>query len=155
MRQRRLAGTGPGIWEARGQPQPYVSSTLMCWVAPDRAAKLAAIRGDPDQSATWGATADEIHADILANGASGRGMLRQHHRTDALDASTLLAPMFGFLPGDDEHVRNTVLATADELTEHGFVLHYRTDETVTACRARRDLPDLLVLAGVGAGDRRR
>ena len=56
-------------------------------------------------------------------------MLRQHYETDALDASTLLAPMFGFLPGDDERAHNTVLAIAEDLTENGFVLRYRTDET--------------------------
>jgi alpha,alpha-trehalase len=118
-----------GIWEARGKPRHYVSSKLMCWVALDRAAKLAEIRGDPDLSATWGATAEEIRADILANGVSDRGVLRQHYETDALDASTLLAVMFGFLPGDDERMHNSVLAIADELTEHGFVLRYRTEET--------------------------
>ena len=57
------------------------------------------------------------------------GVLRQHYDTDALDASTLLAPIFGFLPGDDERAHASVLAIADELTEHGFVLRYRTDET--------------------------
>ena len=56
-------------------------------------------------------------------------MLRQHYDTDALDASTLLAPIFGFLPGNDERAHASVLAIADELTEHGFVLRYRTDET--------------------------
>ena len=58
-----------------------------------------------------------------------RGVLRQHYETDALDASTLLAAIFGFLPGDDERLRATVHAIADELTEDGFVLRYRTDET--------------------------
>jgi GH15 family glucan-1,4-alpha-glucosidase len=118
-----------GIWEARGKPQHYVSSKLMCWVALDRASKLAAIRGDTDLQATWGATADEIKADILEHGVDGRGVLRQHYDTDALDASTLLAAIFGFLPRDDERLRNSVLAIADELSEHGFVLRYRTDET--------------------------
>jgi GH15 family glucan-1,4-alpha-glucosidase len=118
-----------GIWEARGKPQHYVSSKLMCWVALDRAAKLAHIRGDPELGATWQATAEEIHADILANGVSDRGVLRQHYETDALDASNLLAAMFGFLPGDDRRMHDSVLAVADELTEHGFVLRYRTDET--------------------------
>jgi alpha,alpha-trehalase len=118
-----------GIWEARGKPQHYVSSKLMCWVALDRAAKLAAIRGDAELQATWGATADEIKADILAQGVDDRGVLRQHYDTDALDASTLLAAIFGFLPGDDERLRSSVLAVADELSEHGFVLRYRTDET--------------------------
>jgi len=118
-----------GIWEARGKPQHYVSSKLMCWVALDRAAKLAEIRGAPELSATWRATAEEIHADILAHGVDGRGVLRQHYETDALDASTLLAGLFGFLPADDERLRSSVLAVADELTENGYVLRYRTDET--------------------------
>jgi GH15 family glucan-1,4-alpha-glucosidase len=118
-----------GIWEARGKPQHYVSSKLMGWVALDRAAKLAALRGDPALQATWSATADEIREDILTQGVSKRAVLRQHYETDALDASTLLAAIFGFLPGDDERLRATVTAIAEDLTEDGFVLRYRTDET--------------------------
>jgi GH15 family glucan-1,4-alpha-glucosidase len=118
-----------GIWEARGEPQHYVSSKLMCWVALDRAAQLAEIRGDAELQEQWAATADEIKADILEHGVDARGALRQHYDTDALDASTLLAVLFGFLPPDDERLRTTVYAIADELTEEGFVLRYRTDET--------------------------
>ncbi len=118
-----------GIWEARGKPQHYVSSKLMCWVAMDRAAKLADIRGERDLAAGWGETAVEIKADILEHGVDKRGVLTQYYGTEALDASTLLAALFGFLPGDDERLRASVLAIADELTEHGFVLRYRTDET--------------------------
>ena len=66
---------------------------------------------------------------MLEHGVDGRGVLRQHYDTDALDASTLLAAIFGFLPGDDERLRTSVLAIADELTDHGFVLRYRTGET--------------------------
>ena len=118
-----------GIWEARGKPQHYVSSKLMCWVALDRAAKLAEIRGDRESSARWAETAAEIRADILEHGVDGRGVLRQHYATDALDASTLLAAIFGFLPANDRVLRASVLAIAEELTENGFVLRYRTDET--------------------------
>ena len=118
-----------GIWEARGEPQHYVSSKLMCWVALDRASELAGIRGDSELQAKWGATAEEIRADILEHGVDERGVLRQHYATDALDASTLLAAMFGFLPPDDERLRASVLAIERELTEGGFVLRYKTDET--------------------------
>ena len=118
-----------GIWEARGAPQHYVSSKLMCWVALDRAAKLAEIQGDPELQETWSATAEQVRADILEHGVSDRGVLRQHYATDSLDASTLLAAIFGFLPSDDERLRNSVLAVADELSEDGFVLRYRTEET--------------------------
>jgi alpha,alpha-trehalase len=118
-----------GIWEARGKPQHYVSSKLMCWVALDRAAQLAAIRGDPELSDKWRSTADEIRSDILGQGVSAHGVLRQHYATDALDASVLLAAIFGFLPDNDERLRATVTAIANDLTENGFVLRYRTDET--------------------------
>jgi alpha,alpha-trehalase len=118
-----------GIWEARGEPRHYVSSKLMCWVALDRAAELAHIRGDAELSAEWAQTASEIKSDILEHGVDHRGVLRQHYDTDALDASTLLAAMFGFLPADDPRLHATVLAIAEELTENGFVLRYRTDET--------------------------
>jgi len=121
--------TDQGIWEARGAPQHYVSSKLMCWVALDRAAKLADVRGDPESKARWAATAEAIKADILEHGVDKRGVLRQHYATDALDASTLLAAIFGFLPADDERLHATVEAIASELTEDGFVLRYRTDET--------------------------
>jgi alpha,alpha-trehalase len=118
-----------GIWEARGKPQHYVSSKLMCWVALDRAAQLATIRGDTDLAARWGETAKEIRADILEHGVDKRGVLCQHYDTEALDASVLLAPIFGFLAPSDKRLRATVLAIADELTEDGFVLRYRTGET--------------------------
>jgi GH15 family glucan-1,4-alpha-glucosidase len=118
-----------GIWEARGAPQHYVSSKLMCWVAMDRASKLAQIRGDGELKQTWRATADEIKADILEHGLTDGGVLRQHYDTNALDASTLLAAIFDFLPPDDPRLRASVLAIADDLTEDGFVLRYRTGET--------------------------
>jgi GH15 family glucan-1,4-alpha-glucosidase len=101
----------------------------MCWVALDRAAKLAEIRGDPELQASWAAVAEEIKADVLEHGVDERGALVQHYGAKSLDASALLATVFGFLPDDDPRLRATVLAIADELTEHGFVLRYRTDET--------------------------
>jgi GH15 family glucan-1,4-alpha-glucosidase len=118
-----------GIWEARGEPKHYVSSKLMCWVAADRGARLAEREGEMELAEEWQGVADQIRADILEKGVSERGVFRQHYETDALDASTLLIPINRFLPADDERVRNTVLAIADELTEQGFVLRYRTQET--------------------------
>ena len=76
------------------------------WVALDRAAKLAEIRGDPELQKTWQGVAEEIRSDILEHGVSERGVLRQHYETDALDASLLLAALFGFLPGNDDRLRD-------------------------------------------------
>ncbi|WP_241256630.1 glycoside hydrolase family 15 protein [Rhodococcus sp. KRD162] len=118
-----------GIWEVRGEPQHFTSSKLMCWVALDRGAKLADIHGQDEYSAKWNEIADEIKEDILANGIDSRGVLTQRYGHDSLDASLLLAPLLRFLPADDERIRATVLAIADELTEDGLVLRYRTDTT--------------------------
>ena len=118
-----------GIWEARGKPQHYVSSKIMCWVAMDRASQPGGDARRLSAAGQWAATAQEIHEDILANGISKQGVLRQHYETDSLDASTLLAAIFGFLPNDDARLHATVMAIANELTEDGFVLRYRTEET--------------------------
>jgi alpha,alpha-trehalase len=118
-----------GIWESRGEPCHYVSSKLMCWVAMDRGARLAERRGEEEQAQEWQGVADEIHEDILKRGVDKRGVFRQHYDTDALDASTLLIPLLRFLPPDDERVCATVNAICEELTEHGLVLRYRTEET--------------------------
>ena len=92
-----------------------------------------------------------MHADICANGVDERGVFTQHYETDALDASVLLMPLVRFLPADDERIRRTVLAIADELTDDGLVLRYRTEETDDGLSgARGQLHDLLVLARVRA-----
>jgi GH15 family glucan-1,4-alpha-glucosidase len=118
-----------GIWEIRGEPQHFTSSKVMCWVAADRGARLARIREDWAHADRWQTAADEIHADICANALDGRGVFTQHYGTDALDASMLLMPLVRFLPPDDQRIRDTVLAIADELTDEGLVLRYRVKET--------------------------
>jgi GH15 family glucan-1,4-alpha-glucosidase len=117
-----------GIWEARGAPQHYVSSKLMCWVALDRGARLAEIHGEPQLGERWQKVADEIRHDILRHGCRD-GVFRQHYDTDALDASTLLIPLVRFLPPDDRRVVATVNAIARDLTDHGLVLRYRVEHT--------------------------
>jgi GH15 family glucan-1,4-alpha-glucosidase len=118
-----------GIWEVRGEAKHFTSSKLFCWVAADRGARLARLRGDDEAAARWRAAAEEIHADVCDRGTDARGVFVQHYDTDALDASLLLVGIVGFLPPSDERVRATVLAIADELTEDGLVLRYRVDAT--------------------------
>ena len=120
-----------GIWEVRGGPQHFTASKVMCWVAAARGAHLAEERGDGDRAKRWRAGADKIKAEVLAKGVSDRGVFRQHYKTDDLDASLLLLPIMGFLPPDDERVKATVLAIADELTKDGLVLRYRVEGTDT------------------------
>jgi GH15 family glucan-1,4-alpha-glucosidase len=117
-----------GIWESRGEPQHYVSSKLMIWVAVDRGVRLARSFGFEELADEWQAKADEFHAEILERGVRD-GVFRQHFDTDALDASLLLIPLLRFLPPDDPRIRATVDAIADDLTEHGLVLRYKVKET--------------------------
>src|SRR5205823_14421004 len=101
----------------------------MAWVAADRGARLAVIRGERELALRWREAADQIHADICEHGVNGRGLFSQHYETDALDASLLLVPLLGFLPGTDPRVRATVLAIADELAEDGLVQRYDVKQT--------------------------
>ncbi len=118
-----------GIWEVRGEPRHFTQSKIMCWVACDRGARLARLREDRERVDRWQAVADEIHADVLEHGVNARGVFTQHYGSDTLDASLLMAPLVRFLPPDDPRIRATVLAIADDLTEDGLVLRYRTEET--------------------------
>jgi alpha,alpha-trehalase len=118
-----------GIWEMRGPPQHFTSSKMFCWVACDRGARLARLRQDDERAERWQAAADEIHADVCANGVDERGVFTQHYGTGALDASLLLLPLVRFLPADDERVRATVDAIAEELTVDGLVQRYKVHET--------------------------
>jgi GH15 family glucan-1,4-alpha-glucosidase len=124
-----------GIWESRGQPQHYVSSKLMMWVAVDRGARLARSHGFDEVAAEWQAKAEEFKAEILERGVRD-GVFRQHYETDALDASLLLIPLFRFLPPNDPRVRDTVNAIDEALTEHGLVCRYKVDETDDGLQGR-------------------
>ncbi len=118
-----------GIWEVRGAARHFTASKVLCWVAADRGAKLAELRGDAERANKWREAANEIHADICTHATDDRGVFCQHYETTALDASLLLIPLVGFLPPDDPRVRTTVFAIADELTEDELVLRYRVEET--------------------------
>jgi GH15 family glucan-1,4-alpha-glucosidase len=122
-------GPDHGMWEVRGKRRHFTSSKVFCWVAAHRGAQLALIRGDTERAMEWQEAADEIHTDILANAVDDRGVFVQHYETTALDASALLIPLVGFLAPDDERVRATIFAIADELTEDDLVYRYRTNET--------------------------
>jgi alpha,alpha-trehalase len=117
-----------GIWEVRGQPRHFTVSKVMCWVACDRGARLAALRDDGERAERWSTAAEEIHADVCAN-AVHDGVFRQHYDTDALDASCLLLPLVRFLPPEDARIVDTVHAILDGLAVDGLVRRYLVKET--------------------------
>src|SRR5262249_41577196 len=118
-----------GIWEMRGEPKHFVASKVMCWVAANRGIHIAHDRDDHESVERWTAAADSMRSEILAKGVNEHGVFKQHYDTDDLDASLLRIPIMGILPPDDERVRATVLAIADNLTQDGLVLRYRVDTT--------------------------
>jgi alpha,alpha-trehalase len=124
-----------GIWESRGEPQHYVSSKLMIWVAVDRGVRLARGNGFDSLADEWQEKADAFKAEILERGVRD-GVFRQHYDTDALDASLLLIPLFRFLRPDDPRVRDTVNAIGADLTENGLVCRYKVDETDDGLQGR-------------------
>jgi GH15 family glucan-1,4-alpha-glucosidase len=124
---RRWREPDHGIWEIRDAPRHFLHSKLMCWVALDRAVQLAAdIGADAASVGRWRDGREEIRRAILEQGWSERaGAFTQTFGGNELDASTLLLPIVGFLPGNDARVRATVDAIAARLTDrHGLVYRY-------------------------------
>ena len=120
---------GSGIWEARAAPQHYLSGKLYCWVALDRAVRLAARIGAEDHAPYWERERDLIREAILSQGWSDRkSSFTQAFEVDDLDASALLIPLVGMLPATDERVLLTIQAIERELMENGLVLRYRSDD---------------------------
>ena len=119
-----------GIWEMRGEPRHFLYSKLMCWVALDRAVKLASQIGAKDRVSQWTTSRDEIKNAILEQGWSDRARaFTQSLGSDELDASNLTIPIVGFLPPDDPRVLSTIDAIAVRLTdEHGLVYRYRAHD---------------------------
>jgi GH15 family glucan-1,4-alpha-glucosidase len=95
--------------------------------------KLADQLGEHAKVEEWAAVRDEIRAAILERGWSEkRQSYAQSFDSDELDAAQLLMPILGFLPADDERMRSTIEAIADDLTEDGLVLRYRNEEGLNA-----------------------
>jgi len=121
-----------GIWEVRGPRRHFTHSKVMAWVAFDRAARGIEEHGLPGDATRFRQLADEVHADVCANGFDEHlGTFVQYYGSDQLDASLLLLPLVGFLPADDPRVAATIDAIADTLTQDGLVLRYRTDGNST------------------------
>ncbi len=117
-----------GLWEMRGPRQHFTHSKIMAWVAADRMVDGVRSSGLPGPVDRWAALRDEIHAEVLNRGFdASRNTFVQAYGGTALDASLLLIPKVGFLPGDDPRVAGTIAAVENELTEDGFVVRYRTD----------------------------
>jgi GH15 family glucan-1,4-alpha-glucosidase len=121
------------MWEMRGEPRHHLSSKVLCWVALDRAVKLADQLGMHADVEHWTSERDTIRQAVLTRGWSeGRQAYAQSFDSDELDAAQLLMPILGFLPATDERMRSTIEAIAADLTDDDLVLRYRNDEGLNA-----------------------
>lgn len=123
-----------GPWEVRSDPQHFVFSKVMAWVALDRAIRAAEDLDLPGDLETWRETREAIHADVIERGWNeGRRAFTQHYATDQMDAANLLIGVVRFLPHDDPRIGSTIDRIAEELREPrtGLLYRYLTDDGVS------------------------
>lgn len=114
-----------GIWERRGQPQHYVFSKVMTWVAFDRGIKSAETFGFKAPLLHWRALRDAIHRDVCHSGFDAEeNAFVESYGSKLLDASLLLLPAVGFLPASDPRICGTIAAVESHMMRNGFVLRH-------------------------------
>jgi GH15 family glucan-1,4-alpha-glucosidase len=118
-----------GIWEVRGPRRDFTHSKVLAWVGFDRAVDTVERFGLPGPVDRWRRARAEIHEEVLREAFNvERNSFVQSYGSDELDASTLLIPLVGFLPGDDPRVLGTIDAIQRDLTRDGFVERYKPRE---------------------------
>jgi GH15 family glucan-1,4-alpha-glucosidase len=119
-----------GIWEVRSEARHFVFSNMMCWVAFDRAIRVAEKRGFPADLEHWRATRDAIYEHIMREGwDKKRGAFVQCYGERALDASVLLMPLVFFVSAKDPRMVATLEAIRTELVSDSLVRRYSLEET--------------------------
>jgi GH15 family glucan-1,4-alpha-glucosidase len=111
-----------GIWETRGGRQHFVYSKMMCWVAVDRALRLAEKRSLPADRTRWTRVRDEIYLDVMKNGwCKERRAFVQHYGSQSLDASLLVMPLVFFVAPNDPRMLSTLDAIARDPVDGGLL----------------------------------
>ena len=119
-----------GVWEVRGEEQHFVYSKILCWAALNTAAYIAAAVEQRRHYRRWTQMAFDIKTEVLDLGWSEKKQaFRQRYGSDALDASNLAIPFFGFIPREDPRVRQNVDAIERELADGPLVWRYIPEET--------------------------
>jgi GH15 family glucan-1,4-alpha-glucosidase len=126
----RWRETDSGIWEIRSSPRRMTYSNMMCWVAMDRAVKMAKRDQRPAPIEHWERVRDEIRAEIFQFGVSSRtGAFTLSFEGDELDASALSFPLRRFVKAEHPVMRATLEAIERDLTVDGLVARYRVEES--------------------------
>lgn len=118
-----------GIWEIRGDTRHFVFSKVLCWVAIDRAIRIARLLGKQAWAEERVSLRDEIHSNICQLGWSDHaGAFTQAYGTPDLDSANLLLAEYGFLDGRDPRFVSTVRKTQERLCRNGLMYRYRNHD---------------------------
>ena len=118
-----------GIWEVRSGKQRFLHSAVCCWVAIDRAMKIAEARSLPHPRSEWRRVRDEMHADIFDNfWNEDLQAYPQFLGSDTLDASALLMPLLRFVSSKEPRWLKTFAAIEEKLTADVLVFRYKNEE---------------------------
>jgi GH15 family glucan-1,4-alpha-glucosidase len=114
-----------GIWETRGGRKDFTYGRFQCWVAFDRAIRIAEHWGRPADVARWAAQRDAVYQQIMKRGWNSKvGAFTQHYGTDVLDSALLKMPLEGFIAADDPMWLSTLEAMDRELVSDSLVYRY-------------------------------
>jgi GH15 family glucan-1,4-alpha-glucosidase len=114
-----------GIWETRGGRKDFTYGRFQCWIALDRAIRLAQRRGRPANLARWAVERDNIYNQIMQRGWNPKvGAFTQHYETEVLDSSNLIMPLQGFIAPRDPMWLSTLRAMDRELVSDSLVYRY-------------------------------
>ncbi|MBX7268718.1 glycoside hydrolase family 15 protein [Micromonospora sp. Llam7] len=139
-----------GIWEPRDRERHYLSSKVLCWVAMDRAVRLAPHLGERADARRWAGVRDEIRATVLREGFDERrGVFTGAFGSSELDAAALYLPVVGFLPATDPRMRATITVVERELGGDSGLVRRWDDDPAGFVLCSFWLVECLVLAGEG------
>jgi len=115
------------IWEFRTEAKHFTFSKVLCWVALDRAAKIAQLFEMPEYAAAWEQTSQKIREDVMTKGwNTEQGIFSQAYGEGACDAANLLMEHYGFIPANNPKYKSTVLKTYENLCKNGLMLRYNS-----------------------------
>jgi GH15 family glucan-1,4-alpha-glucosidase len=114
-----------GVWETRGGRKDFTYGRVQCWVALDRAIRLAEGRGRPANIDRWRSERDHIYQQVMTRGWNAkRQAFTQHYDTDVLDSSLLMMPLMGFISPFDPMWLETLQAMDHELVSDSLLYRY-------------------------------
>jgi len=128
---RRWNQPDAGMWELRTRNRVHTHSAVMCWAACDRLAKIAAQLRLPERARYWREHANSIHEGTLREAWNPKiESFTESFGGDQIDASVLLMPELGFLPGSDARFQKTLKRIDERLRNDGHLFRYEAEDDI-------------------------